>query len=54
MGAEAVLMPAFNPPESVSRITIVNNGPGFIPSIIPRVLPKNITPKIKLKSNLIP
>ena len=54
MGAAAVLTPALSPPESVSRITIVNNGPGFIPSITPSEIPAMISPKIKFNSKLIP
>ena len=39
MGAAAVHNPALKPPESVSRNTIVNRGPGFTPSTIPNVAP---------------
>ena len=54
MGATAVLMPALSPPESVSRMIIVNNGPGFIPSMTPSEMPAMISPEIKFNSKLIP
>ena len=39
IGAAAVQRPALKPPERVSRNTIVNSGPGFIPSTTPSVVP---------------
>ena len=32
-------MPAFNPPDSVSRTTMVMSGPGFRPSTTPSIVP---------------
>ena len=54
IGAAAVLAPALIPPERVSRITIVNSGPGFIPSIMPSETPAMISPMITFDSNSIP
>ena len=42
IGAAAVHKPALKPPESVSRNTIVNSGPGFTPSTIPNVAPAKV------------
>ncbi len=39
IGAAAVHKPALKPPESVSRNTIVNSGPGLTPSTTPNVAP---------------
>jgi hypothetical protein len=54
IGAAAVLAPALIPPDRVSRITIVNNGPGFIPSMMPSETPATISPMITFNSNSIP
>ena len=47
IGAAAVHAPALSPPESVSLITIVSNGPGFIPSTKPSVIPAKVNPNIR-------
>ena len=39
IGAAAVHIPAFSPLERDSLITMVNSGPGLMPSIIPRAIP---------------
>ena len=39
IGAAAVHIPAFNPLDRDSLITMVSSGPGLMPSIIPRAIP---------------
>jgi hypothetical protein len=39
IGAEAALIPPLKPFVNVSLITVVRSGPGFIPSMIPSVMP---------------
>jgi len=39
IGAAAVHIPAFRPLERDSLITMVNSGPGLMPSMIPRAIP---------------
>ena len=38
-GAEAARIPPLKPFVNVSLITVVSNGPGFIPSTMPSVTP---------------
>jgi len=52
IGAAAVHKPARRPPERVSRITIVSNGPGLIPSTTPSVAPATARARIGSISNI--
>ena len=52
IGAAAVQMPAFRPPDNVSLTTMVMSGPGFRPSTTPSIVPAAARARMRSTSML--